>query len=394
MPYSKLISGVFVALTLAVTSPALAIFAVRWDPAPLSRLIRNLEARVKANFKDAEAAYTLGRLHALGFVRGDVPVNYVSDHTAKSGFYPHDRIREVRRSKRAPSPATLAHLRESIRGYSAAVELKPKEGLYQLGLGWMLQQGAEYADTVDWPLGAPGEKRSRIQWVRAAAKSLTIAFDLSEKSDLSKNFGWGGEDWAVSLEAGESLLKLYETDLAQDKDVAERRKRLDETVKALKSKPSRITPIVFPLDRKSGLASLVDSSKRIRFDLTGDNHPERWPWPNPNAALLVWDPLQSGRIISGRQLFGSRTWQMVWQHGYQPLTALDDDRNGWLTGREMAGIAAWTDRNGNGVSEPGGRSGVETGYHRHCGEAGAARVGSLATSRGLTILGRRHRADV
>lgn len=341
------------AALVASATPVFAKYANVWEPVPLDRLTRNMEARVKANFKDAEAAYTLGRLHSLGFVRGDVDVDYVADHAEKSGFPPKDRIREVRRSKGKPSPAALAHLRGSIRNYFAAVELKPNEGLYQLGLGWMLLQGAAHADVVDWPLGQPGEKRSRTQWIREAAKALTKAYDLTEKADLSKVAGWIGEDWAISLEAGESLLQLYKKDLAQDPGAAERRTRIEKTVEALKNKPSRITPIVFPLDREASLTSLSVTSKPVRFDLAGDNHAERWPWLTSNAALLVWDPELTGKITSGRQLFGSRTWQMFWRHGYQPLAALDDDRSGSLTGKELNGIAAWVDRNGNGISEPG-----------------------------------------
>jgi hypothetical protein len=67
----------------------------------------------------------------------------------------------------------------------------------------------------------------------------------------------------------------------------------------------------------------------------------------------VWDPEQTGRILSGRQLFGSATWSMFWPDGYAPLTALDDDGDGWLAGRELAGLAVWCDRNGNGVSDAG-----------------------------------------
>ena len=44
---------------------------------------------------------------------------------------------------------------------------------------------------------------------------------------------------------------------------------------------------------------------------------------------------------------------MFWEDGYAPLRALDDNRDGALTGKELRGISVWIDRNGNGISEPG-----------------------------------------
>ncbi len=80
---------------------------------------------------------------------------------------------------------------------------------------------------------------------------------------------------------------------------------------------------------------------------------ERWRWVTPKAGILVWDAEGTGRITSGRQLFGSVTWWMFWRDGYEALRALDDDGDGWLRSKELAGIAVWCDRNGNGVSEKG-----------------------------------------
>jgi hypothetical protein len=37
----------------------------------------------------------------------------------------------------------------------------------------------------------------------------------------------------------------------------------------------------------------------------------------------------------------------------RPLAALDDDHDGILTGKELAGLALWRDANGNGVADPG-----------------------------------------
>ena len=91
----------------------------------------------------------------------------------------------------------------------------------------------------------------------------------------------------------------------------------------------------------------------VNFDPDGFGAGRLWPWLKADTAILVWDPGRTGQITSGRQLFGNVTWWMFRENGYDPLAALDNDRDGWLTGVELEGISVWQDRNGNGVSEPG-----------------------------------------
>jgi hypothetical protein len=74
---------------------------------------------------------------------------------------------------------------------------------------------------------------------------------------------------------------------------------------------------------------------------------------SPETAILCWDPAGTGKITSGKQLFGSVTWWMFWRDGYAAMAALDDNHDGWLTRRELSGLALWFDRNQNGVSDPG-----------------------------------------
>ncbi len=91
----------------------------------------------------------------------------------------------------------------------------------------------------------------------------------------------------------------------------------------------------------------------MRFNLNGTNLPQRYTWVRPDTAILVWDPESRGRITSGRQLFGSVTWWMFWDDAYQVLPILDDDRNGWVDGRELEGLSLWFDRDEDGVSDDG-----------------------------------------
>jgi hypothetical protein len=136
-----------------------------------------------------------------------------------------------------------------------------------------------------------------------------------------------------------------------EKDDVERVQRLVEKMANLPI--GRITPIVFPLDRDRELESLLDGTRTAVFDLDGDLEAERWPWVRPDTGILVWDPDGKGRITSGRQLFGTATWWMLWRDGYAAMDGLDDDRDGRLEGEELDGLAVWRDANGNGVSENG-----------------------------------------
>jgi hypothetical protein len=85
----------------------------------------------------------------------------------------------------------------------------------------------------------------------------------------------------------------------------------------------------------------------------------------------VWDPLRTGRITSGRQLFGNATWWLLFADGYRALDTLDNDRDGYVSGGELTGLALWFDRDTNGVSEPGEVVPIE--------EAAAGRIRALGT---------------
>ncbi len=135
----------------------------------------------------------------------------------------------------------------------------------------------------------------------------------------------------------------------------------------------KITPIVFSLDRSCELSELIAAGHTVRFDLDGDDVAERVSsWVRPDTGLLVWDPSGTGRITSGRQFFGSVTWWMFWRNGYDALDALDDNRDGRLTGAELRGLAVWHDADSDGVSDPGEVRSVQ--------EHGIAALATRATS--------------
>jgi hypothetical protein len=52
-------------------------------------------------------------------------------------------------------------------------------------------------------------------------------------------------------------------------------------------------------------------------------------------------------------MFGSVSWWLFFRDGYHALDALDDNRDGELTGTELEGIRVWFDRNCDGKSGQG-----------------------------------------
>ncbi len=155
----------------------------------------------------------------------------------------------------------------------------------------------------------------------------------------------------VSYEAGAAYLRLAQKDpvIADTNALAEVR----ASVATLESLPITVTPIIFSTQGHTSVLDLLDPNTHVPFDLDGTGRHMQWPWLKPTTGLLVWDPQNTGKIISGRQLFGTATWWLLFANGYAALDSLDDNRDGVLSGSELRGIGVWFDKNGNGCSDPG-----------------------------------------
>jgi hypothetical protein len=97
----------------------------------------------------------------------------------------------------------------------------------------------------------------------------------------------------------------------------------------------------------------VDLEAEVWFDADGSGRARRWTWIAPSAGWLVYDADGKGEIASALQMFGNVTFWLFWTDGYRALSALDDNGDGELTGRELRYLAVWQDRNGDGVSDKG-----------------------------------------
>jgi hypothetical protein len=193
-------------------------------------------------------------------------------------------------------------------------------------------------------------------WKDQAIESYYAAYERSIREDLEiKRWPLDGLSSLIGYEAGTALVRLVEERGAADRQEEARVAEVRAAIEKLEAKPlpGAITPIIFSVDRPRRLEELVATDRVVEFDLDGDGEIESWPWVRPRTAILVWDPCRTGRIGSGRQLFGSVTWWMFFPDGYRALDALDDDRNGELSGDELSGLALWFDRNSDGISDPG-----------------------------------------
>lgn len=303
---------------------------------PVKRLIDNLTGKSKTEPTDAKVLHQLARAHAIAYSNKLSDVDTVKswtgwkkDEPEQPWFYPespHVPYRKVTEASDAEKLATAkAHLATAIATYKKALAAKPDDTIVMLGLAWCQDQAGEKADAV-----------SGYRKVAAAA------WEKESKSE-------GGFGNSLFVETAGYLVPLLDS----TKDAAEIAE-LNDRKKKLLALPRAVTPIVIPVSNEGrSLESLVDPSARVRFDLDGSGRQLEWPWITPNAAWLVFDPQQTGKITSSIQMFGNRSFLLFCADGYESLSLLDDDANGSINGSELSGLALWRDLNSNGISDPG-----------------------------------------
>lgn len=225
--------------------------------------------------------------------------------------------------------------------------------------GWSLNRNGTLVDVWDFRDDADEGRKMEARailgefWKELMCESYFRAFALSladeAKSDR-RPMGSGG--LRLCLEAAEGFKRVFVA--SKDPENHDARLPIVETsIKELgkQHQSGGITPIIFSLEKGSTLNELVNPDAVVKFNLDGTGLKQSWSWVKPETGILVWDPERTGKITSGRQLFGSVTWWVMFEDGYQALDALDDNRDGWLTGKELEGIAVWFDRNSNAVSD-------------------------------------------
>lgn len=224
----------------------------------------------------------------------------------------------------------------------------------------------EYARALAWALvrarpkaeGIHLERINRVMatlWRQEMTELMFEAFCLGLPGDSTAiEQGLLGLDNFASYQAAKDYVRL--TNNAADLPI--RYNTINAAIRSFEKLPpcQAITPIVVPLESAGHIDSIADvlaPEARVTFDLDATGRGQTWSWVTPRAGLLCWDPLQAGKVTSGLQLFGSATWWLMFEDGYAAMDALDDNRDGALTGDELEGLSLWVDANTDGVSDPG-----------------------------------------
>jgi hypothetical protein len=347
---NRLLSSLLLFFGLVTASPA--TFAVP-QLTPVDRLVENAEAYLREHPNEAGAHYTLARIHYLAFSTKRNQVPALPDWKKK----PHPAPEFMRRWREPKDPPQdplsnaqlIEHSAKAVKSFQDALRLDPKNGLYHLGLASLLEEFWNWSSSAH-PTDLPEELRGLT--IERFRESYAAAFDRAYPKDSKLTTQpLPGIQVLVSFEAASAIVRL-----AKDTTLTAPQRATMKLAKAAIAKfehlpPGNIvTPIVVSWQPVAHLEDLLAPEQIVDFDLRGYGPRERWPWVKPELGFLVWDPTESGQIESARQLFGGYTFQIFRRTGYDALRALDDNRDGSLSGSELAGLSIWFDRNSDGRS--------------------------------------------
>ena len=117
-------------------------------------------------------------------------------------------------------------------------------------------------------------------------------------------------------------------------------------------------PIVLDLDGDGELEAskgnylphslCIPESELVPFDINADGFDELVEWVGVNDGLLVYNI--ENNEVSGKNLFGDATG---FKNGFEQLATLDTNKDGALTGEELAGLSVWQDKNRNAKIDAG-----------------------------------------
>ena len=388
-----------IVLLLVCTCKVNAMFAMPQN-VPVDRLIKNTTAFIKENPKNAHGYYTLARIHYLAFINksdsvgtfnadslppevapdwllGNFAYHELNKHARMLLLkeYGYSSVSEIKKDQRDEfwnkvnekneqlkeqgwGPEKLSneelvnHAALAVDNFEKAILLDPENALYHLGLGSLLEQYVTFLKDRDIE-EMPEQFRAVI--IDKAKSSYYTAYTLSIRKDLRhKNMPLQGLASLAGYEAGNAYVRLSKGEELLLKAEKKRISKIQKDIKKLEALPfGAITPIVLSFEKHLTLSDLLVPGLEVAFDLDGDGAVELWPWVKPTTGILVWDHDGKGQIKSGRQLFGSVSWWLFFADGYHALDALDDSRDGVLSGRELERISVWFDGNSNGKSDAG-----------------------------------------
>lgn len=309
---------------------------------PVDRLVENISKQVEKEPQNVALQVNLARTHAMAWAKktDELDVEKRKPNEPFFGYLPpripfgevielNDDFQKENKLDAAAieklRAAAAQHLKLAIQSYRKALELDPDQATAQLGLAWALDQSGNQEDAID-------------------LYRKIVADGWEKEKDLE--IAPMGFQSIVAEAAGYLLDKLDENDDKQEiEELSQKIDRVNQIVRP-------VTPIAIAL-QPGDYGSVYDASAAVPFDADGSGRRSEWTWIRPPAGWLVYDHHREGKITSALQLFGGVTFWCFWQNGYQALSALDDNQDGWLRGSELAELAVWQDLNQNGMSDLG-----------------------------------------
>ena len=289
---NRLLSVLGGAVALLLAGPARGDFVLP-QAVPVDRLLKSAEAYLAAHPGEAEAHFTLARIHYLAFSRGarNVPVvreggagekpALASDwaisfelyearqrradelalrdigepgprpSTDKTSAFEEARGRRARQLEEQdwhpvgnlPANEMTSHALAALTGFREAARLEPKSGTYVLGLAMLDEKFARWAPVAK-PPNLPAVLRARS--LAGAREACLHAFRLAIGNDAALPVRpANGLASLVSQQAGEAYLRLADHDRAKLK--APEKAALEEVRNGLKKlkklRPGAITPL-------------------------------------------------------------------------------------------------------------------------------------------------------
>lgn len=311
--------------------PLAAMYAMPdLEKVPVDRLVTNLEQMVAADPTNVQLRINLARVHAMAFaLKTDTATVWKGKEQWGAWFGNEPRPIPFSAQGTTDSgklAAARVHLEKAIARYKEVIELQPNHLIARLGYAWCVEQS--------------GDKMAAIGLYRAL---VDLAW-ASEKDLTSAGLGW----YSITAETARYLIPLLDStrDREEIATLLERSRQMQRVQRP-------ITPIVVPLRDGLDVSDLVDERARVSFDADGSGVAKPWTWITRDVGWLVFDHRNTRQVTSALQMFGSVTFWLFWDTGYDALRALDDNGDGTIAGPELDGFALWHDINTNGVSEPG-----------------------------------------
>ena len=295
----------------------------------MERLVKNMEAKVERDPKNPDLLFGLARIHSMAYAVKSTMVEVQEGQDGPwFGFVPRGIPYQVKQTEDQEAVAAAkAHLQKAIDLHKSVVDLKSDHYLARLGVAWCTEQA--------------GKKEEAVKLYRALIKD---ALPVDRKM-RSRYHGLP----TISTEASTYLIRLLDPKTDAD-EIATLKQQSETTEKGI---PRLITPVAVALDRDLRPDEFVDRDVAVRFDLDGSGIRRSWQWIDRDTAWLVYDHHGKGQVTSALQMFGSVTFWLFWNNGYDAMASLDDNGDGKLNGNELRHLALWHDRNQNGISESG-----------------------------------------